>query len=393
MKRYLILLLCMSSYALAQTSTMVDPATRIAWPRITGAGTPASLGYTCTAANYGQPFLNIATTPNINYTCGTNGWQVGSSGQTYVAQGSGISVTGSGSSSDPYVVSLASAILNSIAVTPASTMIFIGGTRQFTATGTYSNGSTANLTSTATWTGTSGVASISSAGLATGVGVGTATIAAAVGGISGSTPLYVSSATLSSITVTPSTTIIAGQTQQFDAVGHYTDGSTADLTTGATWTSGTPATATINSAGLATSLATGSTTIQAASGGVSGTAPLAVALQLFAGVAAPGATATVTASGSNVTLSTGDVLAQAHVGAETVGMTFGPYSPNNQVFALLLVGSSHTFLDNASGLTIPFNAPIPVTFTNAFGVSVTEYLYLSTYQAGPGVTTTLKIGS
>jgi hypothetical protein len=76
MKQLLIFLLCMSSYASAQTSTMVDPATRIAWPRITGAGAPGSLGIACTATNYGQPFLDTATTPNNSYICGTNGWQL-----------------------------------------------------------------------------------------------------------------------------------------------------------------------------------------------------------------------------------------------------------------------------------------------------------------------------
>jgi lysophospholipase L1-like esterase len=75
MKKLLFLMICMSSVAVAQTSTMVDPATRIAWPRITGAGTPASLGFTCTATNYGQPFLDTATTPNTSSTCGTAGWQ------------------------------------------------------------------------------------------------------------------------------------------------------------------------------------------------------------------------------------------------------------------------------------------------------------------------------
>jgi hypothetical protein len=43
------------------------------------------------------------------------------------------------------------ATLNSIAVTPVGPSILTGATQQFTATGTYSNGSTQNITSQVTW--------------------------------------------------------------------------------------------------------------------------------------------------------------------------------------------------------------------------------------------------
>jgi hypothetical protein len=62
--------------AVAGAQTQVDPATRINWPRITGAGTPMSLSIACTVANYGQPYQNTAITPNTVYTCGTDGWAV-----------------------------------------------------------------------------------------------------------------------------------------------------------------------------------------------------------------------------------------------------------------------------------------------------------------------------
>ena len=45
--------------------------------------------------------------------------------------------------------------LNSIAVTPANPSIGTGVTQQFTATGSYSDGSTQNMTSQATWTSSS----------------------------------------------------------------------------------------------------------------------------------------------------------------------------------------------------------------------------------------------
>src|SRR5208282_571958 len=147
------------------------------------------------------------------------------------------------------------AALVSIAVTPASPSIAKGTTKQFTATGTYTDTSTQDLTSQATWvSATTSVATITSAGLATGAGVGTSQITAAFNGVT-SPPdtLTVTAATLVSITVTPvSPSIAKGTTKQFTATGTYTDTSTQDLTTQATWVSGTASVATISSTGLAT---------------------------------------------------------------------------------------------------------------------------------------------
>jgi len=79
------------------------------------------------------------------------------------------------------------AALLSIAVTPSTAGVYVGGTQQFTATGTYSNNTTKNITSTVTWSATPpGIASIASGGLATGAAAGTSTIAAALGSISSS---------------------------------------------------------------------------------------------------------------------------------------------------------------------------------------------------------------
>src|SRR5207245_1396212 len=66
---------------------------------------------------------------------------------------------------------------------------------------------------------------------------------------------------LSSITVTPANpSIQAGSTKQFTATGTYTDSTTQDLTSIATWSSSATSVATINSAGLASGIAAGSTT-------------------------------------------------------------------------------------------------------------------------------------
>jgi hypothetical protein len=168
--------------------------------------------------------------------------------------------------------------LKSIAVTPANQSTAAGTTVQFTATGTYSDNSTKNLTSSVTWaSGTPAAATINAAGLATTVAVGSTAISATSGSVSGNTNLTVTAATLKSVAVTPANpSATVGTTVQFHATGTYSDNSTKDITASVTWASGTPATATINSAGLATTVAVGSTAISATSGSVSGNTNLTV---------------------------------------------------------------------------------------------------------------------
>ncbi|MGH9681950.1 MAG: Ig-like domain-containing protein, partial [Candidatus Acidiferrales bacterium] len=177
--------------------------------------------------------------------------------------------------------------LVSIAVTPANPSIAKGLTQQFTATGTYSDASTKDLTSSVTWaSSTTTTATISTAGLATALATGTTTIQATSATISGSTLLTVTPATLVSIAVTPVNPSLAkGLTQQFTATGTYTDNTTQNLTSTVTWSSSTTATATITTGGLATALATGTSTIQATSGAISGSTLLTVALPALVSIA------------------------------------------------------------------------------------------------------------
>jgi len=93
------------------------------------------------------------------------------------------------------------ATLVSISVTPTNPSIINGMTAQFTATGTYSDNSSQNLTTSVTWDSSStSVASISNTsglnGLATAAGAGSTTIMATSGSISNSTTLTVSAAAL-----------------------------------------------------------------------------------------------------------------------------------------------------------------------------------------------------
>jgi hypothetical protein len=132
--------------------------------------------------------------------------------------------------------------VSSIAVAPAAPSVAKGLPQQFTATATYSDNSTETVTSTVSWTSSAAsVATIDAAGLASTVGEGTTTIRATLGSVSGSTPLTVGAPALVSISVTPAPLgLPLGDHRQLTATGTYTDASTQNLTTQASWTSSAP---------------------------------------------------------------------------------------------------------------------------------------------------------
>jgi uncharacterized protein YjdB len=184
----------------------------------------------------------------------------------------------------PVVVTAAQ--LASIVVAPGNPTVVNGLTRQFAATGTYTDNSAQDLTSQVTWASSNPTAAtisnaIGSSGLATTAGVGTTTISATLGNVSGSTNFTVSAAQLVSIQLSPGSPGIGnGLTEQFIATGTYTDNSQQNLTAQVTWASSNAAAATVSNAagsnGLATSAGIGTTTISATSGTVAASTVLTV---------------------------------------------------------------------------------------------------------------------
>jgi probable HAF family extracellular repeat protein len=168
--------------------------------------------------------------------------------------------------------------LTSIAVTPAIPTIPKGASRQFTATGSYSDGSSADLSGSVTWSSSkTNVATISPSGLLSTMRQGTTVVKAFSGSVSGSTNATVGPPKLVSITVSPlNSTISVGATQQFTATGTYSDGGTADLTTKGNWASSNKRATIGLHTGLATALKDGTTTIKVSSGGLSVTTNLTV---------------------------------------------------------------------------------------------------------------------
>lgn len=176
------------------------------------------------------------------------------------------------------------AVPDRIAITPATATIAMpGGTQQLTVTGTTGT-MTAPVTMGLTWSSSNAmVATVSNAGLVTGVASGMATITASLAR-SGMTALTATSVItvggmgmITAIQVTGGSNVAVGGTTNFTATAMLSDGMTRDVTSTATWASSMTSIATVNAMGQATGVAAGMTTISATVGTVMGSAPLTVA--------------------------------------------------------------------------------------------------------------------
>jgi len=288
---------------------------------------------------------------------------------TGVAAGSTTVTASVGSVNVTATLTVTAKVLTAIAVSPATASVAVGLTQQFTATATYSDGSTANVTSAATWTTSSASgATITSGGVATGVAAGTTTITASVSSVSGAAALTVTAKTVTSIAVSPAApSIAAGLTQQFTATATYSDSSTGNVTTTATWTTANASVATISSGGLATGVAAGSSTITAKLSGVSGTASLTVTAKPVKSIAvtpstasfATGAAQQFTATATYSDNSTGNVTTTAAWAAantavaiiDSAGLATGVAAGSTSVTATLggVSGTASITVTQASG--------------------------------------------
>jgi trimeric autotransporter adhesin len=223
---------------------------------------------------------SVSSVAAISNTPGSNGVI------TTSAPGSTMIAATLGSVSASTVLTVTSAALVSIEVTPTNPSIASGLSDALKATGIYTDQSTHDLTSSVTWSSSiAGVASVSNApgsnGVTTTLTPGSTTITASLGGISGSTNLTVTAATLVSLGLTPANPSIAkGLKSQFTATGTYTDNSMQNLTAQVQWSSSDATVATVSNAtgydGLAVGLNPGSVMITATLGGASASTVLAV---------------------------------------------------------------------------------------------------------------------
>lgn len=253
----------------ALLSILISPAT---------ASIPAGTTQQFTATgNYSDGTTQAITTASWSSSSATVA-NIDSSGlATSVAAGnSNISVVYGGKAASASLT-VTSENLLSIAVTPASASIVSGTTQQYSATGSYSDGTTKTI-SNPTWSSSlTSVATINASGLASaGTGSGNTNVTAMYGGQTASVPLTVTLATPVSLTIT---TTFGGATTLplnsslilLSAKINYSNGTSQATSTGATWSSSNTAVGTIWGTASVMPVGVGSTTITVTDAGLSGT--------------------------------------------------------------------------------------------------------------------------
>jgi uncharacterized protein YjdB len=170
-----------------------------------------------------------------------------------------------------------------VTVSLASSTISGGATTQATATTTDKNGIVLTGRAVSWSSDNSSAATVSSAGVVTGVSAGTANITATSEGLSGSAAVTVATEPVASVTVSvASSTIGVGKTTQATAT---TRGAGGNVLVGrlVTWSSDNTGVATVSTAGLVTGVAPGAANITATSEGKSGSTGISVLAPLSFG--------------------------------------------------------------------------------------------------------------
>ena len=157
-------------------------------------------------------------------------------------------------------------VLQSIGITSSYAKVPADITMQYTASGAYSDGTTADITSTVSWSSSdTAVATIDSTGLLTSITTGETNINATSGGITSNTkPLSVETITIDNLTVLPDALILSlGTSENLQAFAVATNGESYDISTNVDWSSADTAVATIDANGLVAAISAGGATMTA----------------------------------------------------------------------------------------------------------------------------------
>lgn len=244
---------------------------------------------------------------------------VGSGTATITATSEGRSATAS--------ISVAPRPVSAIIVSPESVTLFAGQTVQLSALVTDDRGQVLTGKQVTFASNNNGVASVSSQGVVTGVGPGTATITATSEGATGTAIITIAPDPVASVEVTPATaTVIIGQTVQLTAIARNINGQ--PLTSRPViWTTSSPALASVSVTGVVTGMQPGIAVIIASIEGKQASATITVR-------AVPVATVTITPTsastivGQSVTFS---AVTRDGAGNTLTGRVVGWSSSNNAV--------------------------------------------------------------
>lgn len=293
--------------------------------------------------------------------------------------------------------------LVSIGVTPNSATSDIGQSVQFHAVGSYvlqssrqRPPSTQDITDQVSWSsGNPAVATINSSGLAQVVGLGSTTIVASENGLSGNALLFACGplsagklGLLTAINIIPSsqTTTVVGENAQYVAIGTVACGdstTTQDITTFVKWVSSDQSVATVNDAGLATSVGAGSNTATITAMGTASNGSVITGTATFSGCASGCGPVTLpTLSVYEVGLGSGSVTGVDSANPNVTVINCDPSSGNTAgctasvpvgatVVLTATPGTNSTFggwsanctpiRNNTCSVTIPLNQPsVPV---------------------------------
>jgi uncharacterized protein YjdB len=280
---------------------------------------------------------------------------------TSTGPGSATITAASGSVSGTANIIVDTATLVSITVTATNASMAIGTTRQFTATGKFSDNTSQDITLSVLWSSSNPAqATMSSQGVVTSLAAGTPTITATAGAVSGSTGLTISSVRLQSIAVTPTSPRIQQHTLiKFTAVGTFTDGSTTSSLSGLSWKSSKPQFASVRSTGVANGKKLGSATITASASGISGQTTLTVSNATLSSVAitpanpsvAQGSTQQFTATGTFTDATTQDITLNTHWSSSSASVATIANGPNGAGLASTTAPGTTVIGANSGGTT------------------------------------------
>jgi trimeric autotransporter adhesin len=301
--------------------------------------------------------------------------------------------SGSLSGSATVTVNSAGTNLTSIVLSPTNPSIPINTTQQLTATGTYGDGSSRDLTAVVTWSSsTIANATVDVTGLVKGIAAGSATITATLGSVSQSSSVTITAPSITSISVTPEdVTLAIGIGQQFTASAIYSDGSIQDLVSGVTWASSTTSVATIDNNGLASILAAGTTTITATVGSFTDSTTITVVPAHLTSITLSPATVSMAAGtqqqftatgnfddGSTQVLTSGQwsssALSVLSVDANGLGVAVGPGTTTVTVTSGTISDTASVTVTNAMLVSLaiaPLNSSMPAGAIKQFAATGT----------------------
>jgi RHS repeat-associated protein len=373
-----------------------------------GAVSQVSIGCSVIAGN-GQDGVHDASSPSaevkaehVYWGCPTGPNTAGCSTVT-----GNVDVTPYRAASD---ASCTGTTVSSIEIAPSTATLNQGQSTQFTATATYSDGTTDDVTNTADWTSSAATVAGVDAGDVSALSPGVATITATLSGQSASASVTVLPL-LRSYLVSPSSAVLwVNELQDFSAVATYSDGTTSDLTGTSQWSSGDPGIASIDAGGHVTAHAAGTARIQAESTELGRTAiafvtvmPPLTSIQLTPALAhlTAGASRPLTVIGHFGDTETDELTSRAVWSSSdpaiaTVGISgiVAGIEPGTATITATVAGfsSTTTFVIEAA---IP-SPPDPATIASPINPTVVTTVYESTrflYEGTPRVQTGVAPGT